>query len=309
MTIITDFLTFLILSLLDFFSTQKLARIKEPDVITTDLSAVNEYDQVHKSSLALPYALNLQIIQILLKNRKKLSVLDLACGPGVFTQLIAKNLSVSEIMGVDLSEPMLKKARNRFSNETLPCSFKFQLQDISDLSFLENEKFDLITFMNASHHISDLVSVKKIIEEASRVCKKDGIVFISDHTRPKTNTILKIYYNWISRKNNLHHLPAHNLDFYNSLYAGWSTIDFLKMIPANSDRNWFQIYPLGFQYIRFIIGVPLPITNISIAEINANASLDIIPKDFHSLWKLTVFGFKFGVRIKKSVATCLPLRF
>ncbi len=299
MSWLSDLILFTKLSVLDLLNRQKLKRIPEPDSITTDPAAVEDYNQVHNSSLVLPYALSLQILQILLKNKQNIRLLDLACGPGLFSKWMAQNLSIQSLIGMDLSNPMLDRARERFvKNESHLTSIKFIQNDVTDLSSIPSASLDLVTFMNAAHHIPNLELVKKTLSEASRVCKNDGFIFLADHTRPRTEKILKIYYHWISKKNKKLGLSAHNLDFYHSLYAGWDTQEFSLIIPAGTNHKWIEIYPLGFQYIRFIIGVPLDFGKISFADLKVEKSLDFIPVEFHPLWKLLLIQFKLGARTK-----------
>ncbi len=71
-------------------------------------------------------------------------VLDLGCGDGVLTAVIAAKIPNGKVVGVDASESMIETAKKRSAP-----NLEFLLTDISDIDF--QDQFDLV-FSNAALH-------------------------------------------------------------------------------------------------------------------------------------------------------------
>jgi trans-aconitate 2-methyltransferase len=78
----------------------------------------------------------------LIEPRPNMRIVDLGCGTGELTRELHEQLSASETLGIDSSEPMLQKA-------SPSSTLHFQLGDIS--SFTTANPFDLV-FSNAALH-------------------------------------------------------------------------------------------------------------------------------------------------------------
>ncbi|MGD2188174.1 MAG: methyltransferase domain-containing protein [Desulfobacterales bacterium] len=98
----------------------------------------------------------------------KESLLDIGCGNGTISALLAKKLPKGLVVGIDNSEPMIMSAKQNFSNAAYP-NLKFYVMDAAELDF--NDEFD-VAFSNASlHWIKDHLSVLKGVK---RSLKKSG---------------------------------------------------------------------------------------------------------------------------------------
>ena len=91
------------------------------------------------------------------------SVLDLACGDGMVTAILAKHFS--RVVGVDASRIHLEKARQRAT----PAEFHESL--IEDLRL--DERFDTIVMLNILEHVSDSVG---LLKHAVTFLKKRGVL-------------------------------------------------------------------------------------------------------------------------------------
>lgn len=96
-------------------------------------------------------------------------VLDAGCGAGVDTSYL--DSQGFEVVGVDLSEEMLRVARENFEG------LDFQKMDLRKLDFPE-ESFDGIVASFSLIYLekSDLPSV---LEDFSKILREDGLLFIS----------------------------------------------------------------------------------------------------------------------------------
>ena len=91
------------------------------------------------------------------------SVLDIGCGDGEITALIAGKVNRGRVIGIDSSSEMIELANQRFPSKTHPNLF-FILKDAKDINF--NCEFDLI-FSNAClHWVTDHLPVLKKIKKS-----------------------------------------------------------------------------------------------------------------------------------------------
>lgn len=108
------------------------------------------------------------------------TLLDLGCGAGYWSDRIAKLRPWMHIMGVDIGEPFIQKAREKYQSERIG----FQVEDFASLSF-EDETFDCIYADNTLEHSFD---VDASLAESFRVLKKGGSLIAalpSDARNPK----------------------------------------------------------------------------------------------------------------------------
>jgi len=98
-------------------------------------------------------------------------ILDLGCGPGN----VGKQLNLCEkdisVTGVDLSEQMIKLAKQNVPNGTFHC------QDIRSINF-EEKSFDAIILSFCVVHLSDDEMVE-LIEKVSTYLKENGKLYLS----------------------------------------------------------------------------------------------------------------------------------
>lgn len=99
--------------------------------------------------------------------REGSSVLDVGCGTGIMTQAYLE-LGAERIVGLDLSEGMIERARRKFANVDSEC-VSFECIDI--LAFETDELFDSVVVYNAFPHILDKEALAQAI---ARLLKPQG---------------------------------------------------------------------------------------------------------------------------------------
>jgi 2-polyprenyl-3-methyl-5-hydroxy-6-metoxy-1,4-benzoquinol methylase len=85
----------------------------------------------------------------LIGNVKGKRVLDLACGEGCNTRILAKNGAI--VVGVDFLERLIELARQKETEERLDITY--YVSDAADLKELPSNYFDLVTCFMALHDI------------------------------------------------------------------------------------------------------------------------------------------------------------
>ena len=133
--------------------------------------AYEEWAATYDSDRNLTRDLDEQVMRILLGNLRFDSVLEIGCGTGKNTALLA-NIART-VRAVDFSEAMLAKAKEKsaFGNVT------FTEADINEPWPFEDQSANLITFNLVLEHIAGL---RFVFAEAARVLVDDGQCFISE---------------------------------------------------------------------------------------------------------------------------------
>lgn len=102
-------------------------------------------------------------------------VLDMGCGDGVLSYLLAKE--GADVIGTDTSDDGLRFAREqvevRDPLKKLMC--KFQYASVYDVP-LPDESFDVVVSCEVIEHLSE---PEKMLSEAQRLLKKDGMIILT----------------------------------------------------------------------------------------------------------------------------------
>jgi phosphatidylethanolamine/phosphatidyl-N-methylethanolamine N-methyltransferase len=102
-------------------------------------------------------------------------VLEVGVGTGINTSLYPRNCHVT---GIDLSTPMLEKARERKVREGLK-NIRLLEMDAANLTFADNS-FDIVY---APYLVSVVPDPVKVVREMRRVCRPGGKIIVLNHFR------------------------------------------------------------------------------------------------------------------------------
>ncbi len=110
-------------------------------------------------------------------------VLELGCGNGTYTRVIAK--TADSVVATDLSEDMVAAARKRLQD--LP-TVQVEPQDAFALTY-PDATFDAVVMVNLLHVIPDR---EKAVAESRRVVKADGRIIIVSFTTAGMGPLAKL---------------------------------------------------------------------------------------------------------------------
>ena len=102
--------------------------------------------------------------------RPDMHILDIGCGPGSITCTLAKYVPEGSVIGVDISEAVLKQA-NRIAEDIKNVSF--EIGNITDGLTFPNGIFDVVFCHQTLLHITNHGAALK---EMKRLCRSGGIV-------------------------------------------------------------------------------------------------------------------------------------
>jgi SAM-dependent methyltransferase len=113
-------------------------------------------------------------------------ILDLGCGTGNNAVLLSNTVD-SQIYGMDQSEGMLSKAREK--NDRI----RFLVGDAMDMKDIENGYYDLVFMVDVIHHIPD---IKVMFKNIYRILKPEGavMIFTESHDQLKNSRLTTKYF-------------------------------------------------------------------------------------------------------------------
>ena len=142
---------------------------------------------------------------------KNVTVLDIACGEGYGSMLLAKE--ASNVIGADISEEAVNHAKNKYRRDNL----NFIQCSADDIS-LESNTVDLVVSFETIEHVSNQIAM---LAEIKRVLKDEGVLIISSPDK-LCNTDLEDYVN----PYHIHEL--YEKEFKDLLKENFKNVKFLK---------------------------------------------------------------------------------
>jgi len=144
------------------------------------------YDRM---SNILPFRiLRKKIISHIRKLNPSGSLIDACCGPGYLIVQLAKEFPTLKLIGVDISNEILERAKIRATYHERKIEFKEG--SVEKLPF-PNEYADFIISTFSLHH---WINPERAFQEIHRVLKKEGIALIFDFRRDSR----KFYYGFLT---------------------------------------------------------------------------------------------------------------
>jgi ubiquinone/menaquinone biosynthesis C-methylase UbiE len=211
-----------------------MQRILEPEVMDTVAEAV-EYDAMDFTAVNLAFAqLALQLCP------QKGTILDLGTGTARIPILMAQQSSQLQIIGIDLSENMLKIGRENVNRAGLTNQIQLEKVDAKNLPYLDAQ-FDGVISNSIIHHLPDPLPC---LQNIKRVLKPNGGLLLRDLLRPENTDIWNHLVQQYAADCNDHQRQL----FRDSLQAAFTLEEVEQMIQQagledvkvyqSSDRHW-----------------------------------------------------------------------
>lgn len=164
-------------------------RGKKEQVIDMFDSIASKYDFLnHFLSLNIDSIWRKKAVKAL-KQRNPKTILDIATGTADFAILSAKKLPVDTIVGVDISENMLKCGEKKIAKYNLANTITLQVADAENLPFSDSS-FDAIT---VGFGVRNFEHLQKGLQEMHRVLNDNGVAAILEFSMPTHFPIKQLY--------------------------------------------------------------------------------------------------------------------
>lgn len=217
--------------------------------IKSKFNAVSEkYDKQRKE--LIPCFDDLYKIPVELSNQIKSvdNILDIGAGTGLMSAFFFEKYNEADFTLVDISEEMLKKAKERFSGFS---NFEFLVQDLEDLA-LEKNKFDLVISGLAIHHLDDEAK-KKLFKTIHKLLNDGGLFINADQVLGENDFSETLYTSSWREK-----VVANKTLTSEEKEATFERIKLDKMSPLKEQLKWlegvgFQNVANVYQYYNFVV--------------------------------------------------------
>ena len=147
-------------------------------------NALPGYDEIFSTAVEL----------IPFDRQRKIEVLDLGAGTGLFSQHVLEAYPKANFVLIDLAEEMLGIARNRFANSS--NSLEFIRGDLTQLDY--SARFDLVISSLAIHHLSH-EGKQKVFKRIFDALRSGGAFINVDQIRGE-GRFEEIYWNtWLDK--------------------------------------------------------------------------------------------------------------
>ena len=124
--------------------------------------------------------------------------LDIATGTGDFALALARQPSISEVVGLDVAPAMLVRARHKANRGDLTGSVSFQLGDAHQLPFPDGH----FVAATVGFGIRNFADVGRALGEMARVLKPGGRVAALEIVRltgrSPLKTLFPVYFRWVT---------------------------------------------------------------------------------------------------------------
>ncbi len=133
-------------------------------------------------------------VKILIPSQPK-TILDVATGTGDFAIEANKRLNAEKIIGVDISEGMMKIGREKLKAKNLDHKIELKSGDSENLPFADNS-FDAIT---VGFGVRNFENLEKGMAGMFRVLKPGGTLVVLEFSRPRKFPIKQLYNFYFNR--------------------------------------------------------------------------------------------------------------
>jgi len=207
---------------------ERKERLEEEFELGEEDEAIHEYEALTDGYLHVTASLIADEIAHLAKDRQGVAV-DLGCGPGSLVKELALRFPQLLVIGLDISFPMTKLARERTTVENVA----FVTADVHHLPF-QTRSVHMIVSHGAMHHWRELA---RALAEVQKALADKGFVYLSDLKRDTPDELVRE----IASLLNENQARA----FLNSIKAAY-TVEELAALAAAAGLGNLHVEPESF---------------------------------------------------------------
>lgn len=165
-------------------------------------------------------------------------VLDVATGTADLALALGDRWPEASVMGVDISEGMLAKGRQKIKNAGLALRLELRTADAENLPF-ENDQYDAVT---VAFGVRNFENLERGLFELARVLRPGGVLMVLEFSRPGS---------WIVRQ---------GMNFYSHTLmpalGGWLSKDraAYTYLPES-----VAVFPEGPAFEKYLVGTGLKV--------------------------------------------------
>jgi len=219
---------------LELLTRGRISRVPEPDLVMDDPSRVAAYAAAGEEDGPLAGIFFFNAVHACELIRPGDSVLDLACGPAGQLALLARLNPKAHFTGIDLSDPMLARARRRIAAAGLR-NVEVRRGDMTDLREFPDGSFDVVLCTFSLHHLSHVQDLERTFWEVHRIGKPSGGVFLVDFGRLRRKRSIDYFADQYAKWSP----TLFTEDKRNSMRAAFSSEDFRHASELLGDRALF----------------------------------------------------------------------
>ena len=168
-------------------------------------------------------------------------ILDVATGTGDLALLASVRLQPDEVIGIDISEEMMKIGRDKVEAAGLSDIIKFRKEDCAQMSFTD-KSFDAVISAFALRNFENL---QQCLNEMYRVLEPGGVIAVIDLCNPKRfpmKQLFAIYQKFV--------MPIVSRKFIGDQEAASYLNDSMRVVPSGKDMaRYFE--NAGFQQVDY----------------------------------------------------------
>jgi ubiquinone/menaquinone biosynthesis C-methylase UbiE len=145
-------------------------------IVTEFDHVAEEYDRIgpeYQESKLLPFRLHIEEHTAfeLLPDLGGLTVVDLACGDGIYARKLMRR-GAARVVGVDISAEMISLARR--AEEAAPLGVEYVLADVANVDL--DERFDIAFCSFLFNYATSRAQLRTLIESVARLVRPGGLV-------------------------------------------------------------------------------------------------------------------------------------
>jgi tRNA (cmo5U34)-methyltransferase len=156
-----------------------------------DVERFSNLETGQSATIDAPLVLDLIAKAATAANPAAKRLLDIGCGAGNYTLKLLQSLPLSEITLIDLSQPMLERARQRISAVT-PAQLNLHHLDIREFACGE-QQYDVVVAAAVLHHLRSDEEWRAVFGKIHRSLKPGGSFWVSDlvhHSNPAVQAMM-----------------------------------------------------------------------------------------------------------------------